>query len=90
MKIPKFTDEQLESYADNIHRDMTSLESQLAITVLKDRTALRKLREEIEPMARQIIDPPDNVFRRMMKEIEARLDSANEKLSESDGRKETL
>lgn len=76
MKIPKFTDDQLEAYADNVYRDMTSLESQLAITVMKDRTALRKLRDEIAPLARQIIDPPDNTFSRQLKLIEERLAGA--------------
>lgn len=73
MKLPKFTDEQLEAYADNAHRDMTSLEMQLARTITDDRATLRKLRDEIAPLAKQIICPVDNVFSRQLKAIDERL-----------------
>lgn len=43
MKLPIFTDEQLEHYADDPRRDMTSLESQLAQTLLNDRLLCRRV-----------------------------------------------
>ena len=73
MKTPRFTDAQLEAYADRAQRNMTSLERWLALTVAKDREALRKLREEIAPMAQQIICPTDNTFARQLKLIDERL-----------------
>ena len=73
MKIPVFTDEQLEHYADNPLRDMTSLEMQLAATVIKNREAFSQLREEIAPLARQIICPSDNTFSRQLRLIDKQL-----------------
>jgi len=73
MKVPKFTDEQLEAYADNVMRDMTSLEMQLSLTLIEDRKAFVELLEEIEPLALQIISPRDNTFSRQVKLIKGRL-----------------
>lgn len=73
MKIPHFTDDQLESYFANAFRDMTSLEQQLAATIIEDRKVFRKLLEETEPLAAQIICPSDNTFRRQCTAIESRL-----------------
>lgn len=73
MKIPKFTDEQLEHYADNPSRDMSSLEMQLAHIIIDDRKAFRQLITEIEPMAKQVIHPSSNVFSRQLSVINERL-----------------
>lgn len=43
MKIPMFTDEKLETFADNARLDMTSLEVQLAHTLLKARGVYDKV-----------------------------------------------
>lgn len=46
MKLPKFTKAQLEAYVANTMRDMTSLESWLAQTVLNLRAELASLKKK--------------------------------------------
>lgn len=69
----KFTDTQLQQFATNPLRDMTTLEMQLANFIIDDRKAFRQLITEIEPMARQVISPKNNVFSRQLALIKGRL-----------------
>lgn len=57
--LPKFTKEQLEYFANNPINNMTSLESQLAATILKERAERDHLQSSIHA-AHGILSPLGN------------------------------
>lgn len=73
MSTLKFTDEQLERYVSDDTGDTSILECRLAQCIIDDRAALRQLIQNIEPMAKQVMWPADNVFSKQLSLIQERL-----------------